>query len=442
MKRFLYISFFSILTILSYNVFGNDRTEKTTSTNLKVYDGIVAIVNGDIITAEDLENRLHLALFSIGGNADNEQKHKIKKEVLKEMIQEKLKKQCTKKFSPKNGWISDKDVKDALADIAKRNHLSTSDFLKLLKSKNIKRSDLEEQIFVNLSWIEYIRARYGKSVNVSEFELSRTVSEIKEKLTQESFYVCRMFFPITHASQENSTFTHVSNLNNMLLRGADFASIARQFSKSADANNGGEMGWIFQGQLSDVEFAALKTMEIGSHKIVKTNQGYVILFLRDKKEAGFRSYTHIKFAQVAVSFGQEKPSEESFKQLMSYLSEMKKTSKNCHEFMQKAKESGFIGVSDVTSGIIENMHPKFRAMLAKVPAGSTSDPIVTDSGVAMFCILDKKVHTIKEPTREEIKMQKTNERLSLLASREMQELTRKSYIKVDEKYGAAADFAQ
>lgn len=443
MKRFLYTIPFFIFAVFSHDVFGDTKgKQQSASVNQKAYDGIVAVINSDIITSEDLENRLRLALFSIGGDVNAEQKNRMIKEVLKEMIQEKLKNQCTKKFAPKSGWISNKDVKDSFENVAKRNNMTVEVFSELLKSKNVKKSDLEEQMKVSLSWVEYIRARYGKSVNISEFELSRAVSEIKEKLTKESFYVCRMFFPVAHASQEESVFSHAMNLSNMLLRGADFANIARQFSKSADANNGGELGWIFQGQLSDTEIASLKTMEIGNHKVVKTNNGYVILFLKDKKEAGLRSYTDIQYAQVVIPFGQGLPSEESLKQLTSYILDMKKSSKNCNEFMQKAKESGFIGVSETTSGTLENMHPQFRKILSKVPSGGMSVPIITDTCLTVVCILDKKIHTIKEPTREEIKMQKINERLSLLASREIQELIRKACIKVDEKYGSPSEFIQ
>jgi peptidyl-prolyl cis-trans isomerase SurA len=445
LKNFIYIGciaiFFSISCWCnadnkSKSSHANEKTvhQKETVEKVKEYDGIIAIVNGDVITKVDLDKRVNLAIFSIGGNVTQDQKSALSKEVLKEIIQERIKRYCYQKFAPKGGWVSKKDVQNAFSDIARQNRTDYDGLVKILEGNNIKKEILLNQISIGLSWMEYIRARFGKNVNISESEVNRELASLNEKLTKESFYVCRMFFPINGPSEEKSVLSHVNNLNQMLLGGVDFSNIARQFSKGAEANKGGDMGWIFEGQLSPAEMDALRQMSIGSHKIVRNDRGYVILFLRDKKESGLRTFSSIKYTQVGVGFAEGKPSEQDLKQLLNYVNDMRRTSKNCHEFMKKAKESGFMSVSEPSVGVVESMQPKFRAVLEKVQAGGTSSLIVLDGGVIVICLLEKKVNTIKIPTREEIRSQKIHERLNSLAARELQDLTRKSYVKINGKY--------
>jgi peptidyl-prolyl cis-trans isomerase SurA len=425
---------FALFCIISYNELVNTAEKRPTE-----YNGIVAVVNGDIITFSDLENRINMILLSTGGSITNELKANISQEVLKEMIQESLQWQCAKKYAPKGGWISEEAVQTAFSDIAKRNNLDSNAFSELLKSKSISKNALLKQIRINLSWAEYIRARFGKFINISESEMNRTLSEIKEKQNEESYYICKMFFPVSNPSDEKPTCALVNNLNEMLSRGADFGNIARQFSKSPDAVKGGEIGWVFHGQLSEEEDSAMPKMAVGSRAIVKNSYGYAILLLKDKKEAGSQSVTNLKFVQIIVPFSKSNPSSDEIDKLKSYILDMKQTSPNCNEMIQKAKDSGFCRVADPITTILEGMSPQFREMFAKIPIGMSSDPIITPNGIVVICVLDKQTHRIKEPTIEDLKTQKTSERLSVFAERELQDLKKKSYIKISEKYGSRTE---
>jgi peptidyl-prolyl cis-trans isomerase SurA len=437
------VAFFACGLASTTEINTNINVKKESSISKKEYDGIIVVVNGDIITNEDLKARMNLALLSVGSNVTNDQMTSLTKEVLKEMINEKLKKQCVKKAFPNGTSLTINDVKDAFSDIAKNNNMTIEEFSKHLKSNGIAESVLLEQISVGLSWAEYIRARYGRNVNISESEMNMAIAEVKNKFNSESFYVHRMFFPVTNPAEEKSVLKHANNLMKMLKNGADFSNMARQFSKSADAKNGGELGWIFNGQLSDQEIAELKKMEAGSFAIVRNNRGYVILFLREKRSGGVRSFTDVKFTQIAISFGKQKPSKGDLRQLMNYLSDMRGSSKNCEELMQKAKDSGFMAVSDPMWGTIESMQPKFQPIFANIQLGGSSNPIVSDAGIVIICLLDKKIGVINEPTADEIKTQKISERLGVFSARELQDLKQKAYIHVsDKKYGSKAELLQ
>jgi peptidyl-prolyl cis-trans isomerase SurA len=433
LKLEILLSSFFRASFIAFLFFAHFHSSAHNSDQSREYDGIVAVVNDDIITYLDLEERM--ALFSIGEKIADELKARALREVLKEMVQEKLKWQCAKKYAPKGGWVVDEEVKTAFSNIARRNNLSYESFCKLLESKNINRNTLMRQIRINLSWIAYINARFSKLVNVSETEINRTIAQIKEKENMESYYVHRMFFPVSDNKNENAVSSQVSNLKQMLLKGADFHNLARQFSQNPSANNGGEIGWIFHGQLSSEENQALGEMSIGEYRVVRNARGYVILFLRDRKEAGLKSFTTLKFIQVVVPFRDANPPREEIESLMNYTMELKRNSRNCSEFIKRAKDSNLCGISDPITIALEEMQPQFRSMVASLQSGSIGNPLTTQNGIVVICMLDRKTQEIPGPTPDDIKMQKTNERLSVFADREIQDFRKKSDIKISEKYG-------
>jgi peptidyl-prolyl cis-trans isomerase SurA len=408
----------------------------------KEYDGIVAVVNEDIITSQDLEERVRLMLFSIGEDASSKLRSQIEREVLKEMIQEYLKWQCAKKFAPREGWVSQEDVKAAFSDVAKRNNLDCDGFCKLLEKKNINKDVLLRQIRVNLEWIAYINARFGKFVNISKSEMMRTMTLIKERENQESYYVHRMFFPVSDAKNDASVLSQVNNITQMLRRGADFSELARQFSRSPDSNKGGEIGWVFQGQLSPEENAELQRMSTGNFSVVRNSRGYVILFLRSKREAGLQKFTVAKFVQVVVPFHDPNPNREEVESVLNYMNEMRKNSLDCNNFIKCAKDSGFCGVSDSVTIALEEVQQQLRSIIAPLQAGEIGHPIVTPNSIIVICMLDKKTEKIPEPTYNDIMAQKANERLSVFADREMHDLNKKSNIKISDRYGSLLSYVK
>lgn len=404
--------------------------------NVKEYDGIVVNVNDQIITKQDWEQRVKMTMFSMGGNFSPEMRKKIKTEVLSEMIADHLKKSILKKFEPATGWIPEGAVDEAIKDIAARNNMSVDGFRNLLKNNGVKFDSFKEQIKVNLSWMEYIKARYGKSVNISDFEVRSLVKDMHDKMNRSAYYVSKMFFPVSDSKEERQVAAKVNNIQQMLRSGANFANVARQFSSSTDAvSHGGDIGWVFDGQLPQEEDDALKNMVIGEFKVVKNNRGYSILLLKDKREKGQGSYTDLRFVQIIIPFENANPDQETVSKLLEYAKTIKSNASSSSELIKTAKESGMCVVSDSTSVVLENVPPEMRKLIQGIPAGGIGNPIVTPNGIIMICMQSRKQHAIKEPTPNELKAQKIGEKLSACSEKELRDSKLKAHIRY---YGEAS----
>lgn len=395
------------------------------------YDGIVAIVNGSIITILDLEEQVRIAIFSSGMKDSRE----VRAEILKNIVTEELKNSLFKKFIGKVTFITDKEVDGAFEEIAKRNNLTVKSFSKLLASRGISEKVFKRSIRINLSWIEYIKAKYGKNVNVTERELETVLKGIRENKKKESFLVSRMFFPVTDSNAKESIEKRVKTIRNMLPQGAQFGDLARKFSKSPDAKNGGDLGWIYEGQLSREEYNALKTMQSGEIRVVQNSRGFYILQLRDKREAGKNSITHLRFVQVGVP----RPEYAEGQDTKALIKQLKIQYPNARDFIKQARTIGCF-VSESASAILESMPPKIRAAVKHCSVNGLSDVISNEQAFFVFCVLDRREERIPEPTLEDIRNQKINEKFSIFSDKELSELKKRADIKLDPKYGNTSDF--
>jgi peptidyl-prolyl cis-trans isomerase SurA len=400
----------------------------------KEYDGIVAVVNDEVITNEDLEERIRWALFTLGKDDSPSLRMQISSAVVWEMIMEKLRCGRTKKFAPKGGWVSPKEVEDTLTNLAEANKLSLKTFEELLGKKRIRKSTVSEMIRANLAWEAYLETRYGRYINISESDVKRTLAQVKERGKQELYYVHRMFFPVSDERNEREVSGQVNNLMQMLNRGVSFSSLARQFSRGPAASKGGELGWVLQGQLSQEEDRELHRMAVGSNAVVRNNRGYAILLLQDRKESGGTSYTTLQLVQVVIPVQDDNLPREAVQMLFDSAKTLKNDAQNANDLVRKAQESGFCAVSPPVQAILEEISPEIRPLVANLSAGGISNPCKMPNGIVMFGILDRKTNEIPLPTAEKVLRQKQNERLSVFSDQEVQDLKKIADIQYNKKY--------
>lgn len=122
---------------------------------------IVVIVNGDPITALDIEQRSKLNQLST---------HKIppRQEVLEELINDRLKIKEAKKFGFE---ISETEVDSAFGTMASRMRLTPDQLTQMLAKQGIAATTLKLRIKADLTWPQLVRGRYSASLQVGEKDI-------------------------------------------------------------------------------------------------------------------------------------------------------------------------------------------------------------------------------------------------------------------------------
>jgi peptidyl-prolyl cis-trans isomerase C len=97
-------------------------------------------------------------------------------------------------------------------------------------------------------------------------------------------------------------------------RGADFAAVAKEYSKDLTKDRGGDLGYFKKGQMiPEFENAAFNLKVGGTSDVVKTRFGYHIIRLNDYKPAEYRSFDEVSdTVRTSIMRDRQRQSFDSF----------------------------------------------------------------------------------------------------------------------------------
>ena len=216
-------------------------------------DRIVAVVNGDVILYSDLQDNVNKMIKSApqGVSPDPSKRGELEREVLQQLIRERLVEQEAVRLKI---TVTPKDVDDAVEDIQKNNHLTAAQLEAAIAKEGKTKEQFREGIRKELVRMRLVdRALKSKTV-VTEAQVDAYINSGKP-LPQEASgprgpaaapkppepagegrKLAVIFLPFAgdadgKAAQETEKFAQ--DLHGKLKKGADFAGLAKEYSRGA-----------------------------------------------------------------------------------------------------------------------------------------------------------------------------------------------------------------
>jgi peptidyl-prolyl cis-trans isomerase SurA len=159
---------------------------------------VVVIVNGDPITATDVEQRSKLIAIST---------HKAppRNEVIEELINEILEIKEAKKFTLE---ASDQDVENAYGNMAGRMHISPAQLTELLGKQGIRPDTLKSRIRAEIVWGQLVKGRYQSSLQIGDKDIQGAMASEKpdEKAAISYEYTLRPVLFIVQRGGDGASF--------------------------------------------------------------------------------------------------------------------------------------------------------------------------------------------------------------------------------------------
>jgi len=240
---------------------------------------IAAVVNDSIITITDVKNRVKLYDPSININENSTRVKLIKNRVLNKLIDETIELQEAQKLGVS---ISKEEISVGVDKIAKQNKVSPEKLKNDLKSKGIDVNSLYDQIKAEMAWSQVIRRKLSPKINISDRDIDAAIEKIKKESKKTQYFVSEIFLNVANFSQDREVREKMNNLLEKIKDGESFPLVAKDFSQSPNASNGGDLGWVKEGQLATELNNALKKMKSGQvSPPIRSDKGYYLLFLKD-----------------------------------------------------------------------------------------------------------------------------------------------------------------
>jgi peptidyl-prolyl cis-trans isomerase SurA len=391
---------------------------------------IAAVVNDEVISVADLQSRLRMVMLSSNFPDSQETRQRIEGQVLRTIVDEKLQLQEAKR---QNVTATDEEIKKALSQIEKQNNMQPEQLDAVLKAHGIERASLVDQLTASIVWAKLVRRQMSQVNVVSDEEIDDASKRIKETANEPQSRVAEIFLAVDNPQQEDEMRRLAERLTEQMKRGARFSAVAQQFSQSATAAVGGDLGWIRPEQLSPELAKAVAQMRPGElSPAIRSGAGFYLLLVLDRRagrSAPSADEAVLHLVQVVFPLPPQ-ASEAMRRAALAEAQNTKSTAKNCAEMLKIGKEKGSAQLSSEGHLRTSQIAPVMRNIVGGLEVGQVSQPIVQKNGIGVIMVCDKEVPNTALPTREEIAEQLARQRAENLSRRYLRDLRRTAFVDV------------
>jgi parvulin-like peptidyl-prolyl isomerase len=270
-----------------------------------LFPAVVARVNGKPILGRDLEQRIQEQLTPIGNpqwkNLREEYRNELTSQSLGSLIATELLYQKAVGLGIK---VTDAEVQSEFAQIAK-SYAGDAEMNASLASRGMDRPSLMKTLERSLVVSKFIQENVTKKIVITPAEAAQYYSAHTDEFQHEELVrTSHIFIMIPEgatADQERLARQRAAALVARARKGEDFARLAKENSMDRSASEGGDIGLIPRGQVApEYETSAFALPVGGISDAVRTQFGYYIIKVTDKKKAGLSTLDEVR--QELVDF--------------------------------------------------------------------------------------------------------------------------------------------
>jgi peptidyl-prolyl cis-trans isomerase SurA len=385
-----------------------------------------AIVNGDVITQTDIDQRLQLLAIANGGQIPAEERQRLAEQVLRNLIDETLQVQAAKQDKIE---IRQSDIDKTVQRVAQNVKKTPDELAALLEQSGSSIKSLRRQIEGEIAWQRLQRAKIESSVSVGDDEVKAVLDKMNASKGTEEYRVGEIFLSATPAT-ESQILDNANKILSQLRNGASFAGYARQYSEASTAAVGGDLGWVRPEQLPTPIASALRDMPAGAiSNPIPVPGGFSIIAVQDTRKiltADPRDAV-LSLKQVSLAFPKGTP-RTAAEPIVARFAEAAKTIGGCGGAEKIASDfHGEVVQSDQVK--MRDLPPALQQMMLPMQVGQATQPFGSvEEGVRTLVICGRDEVDPTAPTFDEVYNQINEDRVNSRARRYLRDLRRDAVI--------------
>ncbi|WP_284325792.1 peptidylprolyl isomerase [Cypionkella aquatica] len=367
----------------------------------------IKIVNDQAITQFEFDQRvLFMTLLRQPGD--------LQKAAMDTLIDDRLRMSAAKQFGVK---MSPEQLKAGMDEFASRANLTAEKFVEIIGQNGVQPETFRDFVESGLVWREIVRGKFAAGVSISETQIDRALANgrpmaaLQVKLSE--------IVISAKGAGRDAALQRADKLRLQLRGGVDFATLARQNSSAASAGRGGALDWMLLTELKPDAAKAVRALAPGqvSAPVVLDDQ-VVIYQLQEQKQEMVQpsgaivvDYATFLVPDDGVSAAKVRGQVDS-----------------CNDLYAVAK--GLPAERLTRQTVAQNQLPKDVAgALSLLDAGESSTAI-TRGGWRVFLMLCRRgPPETEQPSRDEVRLQLTNQILGAQADIYLEELRTEAMIR-------------
>lgn len=242
----------------------------------RVLDRIVAVVDKEIITESELDERVNMLLFQSRMETATPE---LRRDVLNSMIADKLilAQAIIDSVEVTEDEVSqalDQQISNLIRQAGSEQRVEQYYGMPITRIRREFRADMRKQLV-----IQRMRQSREAAIQVTRREVEEFYETYRDSLPRvpEEVELSNIFLlPKPDSSLQAESERLLRGIRDSVMRGADFGALARQYSQGPGAESGGELPWAKRGELlrefeevvfslSEGEYSQVFTTDLGLH---------------------------------------------------------------------------------------------------------------------------------------------------------------------------------
>ncbi|MCW0181146.1 MAG: peptidylprolyl isomerase [Zavarzinia sp.] len=391
--------------------------------------GIAAVVNDEMVSAFDVEQRVRLLLVTTGVPYSPEAARAARLTALRSLVDEALELQEARK---QGVTITEEQVEQSFQQVLQSNKVTLEQFDQLMKQAGTSATTLKRQLRAELAWNQVVSRRYQGRLSVGAEQIQAAVDRIKANAGRPESLVSELMVAVDNPEQEGPARALAQQLFDQIRGGARFSALARQYSQAPSAANGGDIGWILPGQLSSELDDTLGQMQVNSiSPPVRAPGGWYILGIRDRRQTQ-PPPPEVVLVELKQLFVPANISADAatIDQLTAQLNDVKSSISGCsvpRNVLDSLPDATF---GDVGRLNIKDLPVEYRNAIDGLKVGEAGGPVRSTDGLHLLVLCGRDDQTQNAMMRDAVQRSLEDQQMAMLARRYLRDLRRTATIEV------------
>jgi len=357
-------------------------------------DRIVAVVNNEVLTLYDLNNRLTRALQELRSrNIPAPDRNELRKQVLERMIIERVQLQLARETGLQ---VDDLQLDATIARIAESNNMTLMQFRRTLERDGIPFEKFREEVRMEIILSRLRERDVDNKINVAESEIDNFIADRKDVKNKPAEYnLSHILIRLPEQARPEQIARQLARAEEAVKRigaGTDFAQVVAAYSDASDALSGGNMGWRTQDRLPELFAKTITSLKPGEiSKILRSPAGLHIVKLNSRRGAGapyIVEQNHVRHILVRTS---ETMSDDEAKYKLLSLRERIVNGSSFAELARLNSEDPSAGRGGDLGWIYPgDTVPDFERAMKALKVTEVSQPVKTQFGWHLIQVLERR----------------------------------------------------
>jgi len=368
--------------------------QERASSRVVLIDRIVAVVNDQVITRRDLDERMKTVMSQLRQqDTPPPPKDVLERQVLERMVQNRVQLQLARDTGLR---IDDATLDSAINRIAVSNKLSVQELRGLIEKDGVSFTKYREEIRDEIVLVRLREREVDNKIQIADSEVDNFLSTLQQQESRgEEFNLSHILIRVPEQAspeQLQERRARAERALGQIKNGLDFRQIAAGVSDAPDAVQGGLMGWREFVQLPTIFADAVKSLKAGEVAgVLRSAAGFHIVRVNDRRgHVGEAMVTQTRARHILIKTSELTSENDAKERILKLLDRVENKADFAEIARLQSEDASASRGGDLGWLSPGDTVPEFEKAMDALKPGQISPPVRSPFGWHLIQVIERR----------------------------------------------------